>query len=162
MFLRLVEIPRALFALVLTDMPPRLIRTHQPAPHADTVLIPSAPAAPAKKAGNDLATLEVQKAGATMPFGYFDPLGLSKGKSIKELKKWRESELKHGRVAMLAAVGVLVQERFSPFYNPESGSTDPGPALFHFQEIEALNPFLFIFLILGTCVLTCVRGRSFP
>lgn len=113
-----------------------------------------AAAAPKKAAsGSDLPTLEVQKAGATLPFGYFDPLGLSKGKSVKELKKWRESELKHGRIAMLASVGVLVQESFSPFYNPESGSTDPGPAIYHFQELEALNPFLFIFLILGIAVM---------
>lgn len=73
----------------------------------DTVLIPAAApaaAAPKKAAGSDLATLEVQKAGATAPFGYFDPLGLSKGKDVKTLKKWRESELKHGRIAMLATV----------------------------------------------------------
>lgn len=72
----------------------------------DTVLIPAAApaAAPKKAAGSDLPTLEVQKAGATAPFGYFDPLGLSKGKDIKTLKKWRESELKHGRIAMLATV----------------------------------------------------------
>jgi hypothetical protein len=57
-------------------------------------------------------------------------------------------------------VGVLVQERFSPFYNPETGSSDPGPAIFHFQEVEALNPFLFIFLILGACVR--VRGCGGP
>jgi light-harvesting complex I chlorophyll a/b binding protein 1 len=78
------------------------------------------------------------EAGATAPFGYFDPLGLSKGKSVAEIKKWRESEVKHGRVAMLATLGVFIQEKFSPFYNPESGNTDPGPALGHFQEIEAL------------------------
>lgn len=34
---------------------------------------------------------------------------------------------------MLAVVGVLLQEVFAPFYNPETGSSDPGPAIFHFQ-----------------------------
>lgn|SRR6056297_801657 len=115
------------------------------------------------------------------------PPASSTGKTFKELKKWRESEVKHGtclhdreyergmgafeicsvmgrhpgcvclmslynstpalapflplapfhavsgRVAMLAVVGVLLQEVFAPFYNPETGSSDPGPAIFHFQ-----------------------------
>jgi hypothetical protein len=124
----------------------------------------------------------------------------STGKTFKELKKWRESEVKHGRVAMLAVVGVLLQEVFAPFYNPETGSTDPGPAIFHFQvrsslppfrlsfscpsthsplppslspslslstsqELEALNPFLFVFLILGIAVVesfTISKGWESP
>lgn len=40
----------------------------------------------------------------------FDPLGLSEGADPGEIKKWREAEIKHGRVAMLATVGVLVAE----------------------------------------------------
>jgi hypothetical protein len=32
------------------------------------------------------------------------------------MKKWREAELKHGRVAMLAAVGMTIQEQFHPFF----------------------------------------------
>jgi light-harvesting complex I chlorophyll a/b binding protein 1 len=107
-------------------------------------------AAPAKPS---LATLEVQKAGATAPFGFFDPLGLSEGKSVKELKKWRESELKHGRIAMLATVGVIVQEVFSPFYAPEFGSADPGPAAFHFQKLEAVNPFVLGYIAVLVAVL---------
>lgn len=55
-------------------------------------------------------------------------------------------------------MGVLLQEKFSPFYNPESGSADPGPAIYHFQEMEALNPFVFIFLLLGACVCAGERG----
>lgn len=35
--------------------------------------------------------------GQTAPFGFFDPLGLSKSVSDEDLKRWRESELKHGR-----------------------------------------------------------------
>lgn len=121
------------------------------------------------------------------PFSSSSPPASSTGKTFKELKKWRESEVKHGtclydreyergmgafeicsvmgrhpgcvcimslyfstpplhppsllpplyavsgRVAMLAVVGVLLQEVFAPFYNPETGSSDPGPAIFHFQ-----------------------------
>lgn len=40
----------------------------------------------------------------------FDPLGLSDGADPSEIKKWREAEIKHGRVAMLASLGVLVAE----------------------------------------------------
>jgi len=44
----------------------------------------------------NLAEIELE-AGKTGPFPEgFDPLGLSKDKSFKELKKWREAELKHG------------------------------------------------------------------
>lgn len=50
------------------------------------------------------------------PFGmasegkYFDPAGLAKTQDPQVVKKWREAELKHGRVAMLAAMGILVAE----------------------------------------------------
>lgn len=40
--------------------------------------------------------------GAVAPLGYFDPLSLSKGKTEGECRKIRESELKHGRVAMVS------------------------------------------------------------
>jgi len=41
-------------------------------------------------------------AGATAPMGYFDPLGLSVDVSVGRLLFFREAELKHGRVCMLA------------------------------------------------------------
>lgn len=43
--------------------------------------------------------------GKTAPTGYFDPLGLSKGKSDKTMAYYREAELKNGRVAMAACLG---------------------------------------------------------
>ena len=55
-------------------------------------------------------------------------------------------------------VGVLVQEAFSPFYNPENGPTDPGAAYLHFQKLEAVNGFLFIFLLFGACARDDVSG----
>lgn len=39
--------------------------------------------------------------GQLPPFGYFDPLRLSESISSEELKKWREAEIKHGRLSML-------------------------------------------------------------
>ena len=41
----------------------------------------------------------------------FDPLNLlNNATSIQEVRRWRESEIIHGRVAMLASVGWLVGE----------------------------------------------------
>jgi light-harvesting complex I chlorophyll a/b binding protein 1 len=68
---------------------------------------------------------------------YFDPLGLTKGAKPSDIKKWRESELKHGRIAMLGFVGVIVQEVFHPFF---FGNQDPGPAIYHFQQINSNYP----------------------
>lgn len=41
--------------------------------------------------------------------GFFDPLKLSEGKNLATLNWYRAAELKHGRVAMLATLGVVVQ-----------------------------------------------------
>merc|ERR1719198_1984968 len=49
-------------------------------------------------------------AGVTGPFGFFDPLGLSKDVDPGRLAFYREAEIKHGRVAMLAATGFLFTE----------------------------------------------------
>ena len=55
--------------------------------------------------------------GVQLPlFSVFDPLGFS-NTDEKTLSKYRESELKHGRVAMMAVLGVLTQDRFHPLYD---------------------------------------------
>lgn len=46
--------------------------------------------------------------GITPPVGFFDPLGLSAGKSDEVMNIYREAELKHGRVAMAACLGWYV------------------------------------------------------
>ena len=48
--------------------------------------------------------------GALPPVGPFDPLGLCEGNDLQTMKKWREAETQHGRVAMLAVLGMLVVE----------------------------------------------------
>eukprot|EP00403_Amphidinium_massartii_P035972 CAMPEP_0178436890 /NCGR_PEP_ID=MMETSP0689_2-20121128/34678_1 /TAXON_ID=160604 /ORGANISM="Amphidinium massartii, Strain CS-259" /LENGTH=270 /DNA_ID=CAMNT_0020059011 /DNA_START=23 /DNA_END=835 /DNA_ORIENTATION=+ len=49
--------------------------------------------------------------GATEPFGYFDPLGLSFREECDKdtWRYWRAAEIKHGRVAMVASIGLLVE-----------------------------------------------------
>merc|ERR1712190_287215 len=53
-------------------------------------------------------------AGVTKPLGFWDPAGLSKKGN---LAVYREAELKHGRVCMLAALGIIVTEEFHPFFD---------------------------------------------
>merc|ERR1719326_492059 len=46
----------------------------------------------------------------------FDPLGFASRADAAEFRKFREAELKHGRVAMLAVPGFLLSESFHPFF----------------------------------------------
>lgn len=48
--------------------------------------------------------------GATLPLGFFDPLGLVADGDQANFNRLRAVEVKHGRIAMLAVVGYLVQE----------------------------------------------------
>jgi hypothetical protein len=47
--------------------------------------------------------------GVTEPLGYFDPLGFCPTGDEKTFRKLRAAELKHGRVAMMGAVGAVFQ-----------------------------------------------------
>lgn len=61
--------------------------------------------------------------GISDPFpNMFDPANLlgnagSSNSGSAEVKRWRESELTHGRVAMLAALGFVVQEQIQDYPN---------------------------------------------
>jgi Chlorophyll A-B binding protein len=48
--------------------------------------------------------------GAIAPFGYFDPLGFCNDRSLDGVKRFREAEVLHSRVAMMATVGYLIGE----------------------------------------------------
>merc|ERR1719428_2452437 len=88
--------------------------------------------ATALRKGNDFQNkLDVQQmAGITEPLGFWDPLGFSEGKADGRLRFYREVELKHGRVAMLAALGFLVGEQFHPLFG---GDIDV-PGIMAFQQ----------------------------
>merc|ERR1712129_389115 len=68
--------------------------------------------------------------GVTGPLGFFDPLGFSTDASEGKVRFYREVELKHGRVAMLASLGFLVGESFHPLWG---GEVDV-PSYIAFQE----------------------------
>ena len=52
----------------------------------------------------------------------WDPAGFLEGKSELEVNRYRECELTHGRVGMLASVGFIVQESVHPLL---PGGCDP-------------------------------------
>jgi len=47
--------------------------------------------------------------GVTAPLGFFDPLGFAKKGDEAGFRKLRSAEIKHGRVAMMGALGAVVQ-----------------------------------------------------
>ena len=72
--------------------------------------------------------------GALAPMGFFDPLGFAAKADIGTLKRYREAEVTHGRVAMLAVLGFLVGEAVegSSFLFDAQIS---GPAISHFTQV---------------------------
>jgi len=54
--------------------------------------------------------------GVTGPLGFFDPLGFCDEATEGKIRFYREVEVKHGRVAMLASLGFLVAEQFHPLW----------------------------------------------
>merc|ERR1712071_142451 len=72
--------------------------------------------------------------GALDPVGFFDPLGFAEKANDATLKRYREAELTHGRVSMLAVMGFLVGEQVegSSFLFDASVS---GPAISHLGQV---------------------------
>jgi hypothetical protein len=75
--------------------------------------------------------------GILAPVGLFDPLGFAEKADEATLKRYREAELTHGRVSMLAVVGFLVGEKVegSSFL---FDSQITGPAITHLAQVPTL------------------------
>merc|ERR1719258_1721 len=89
--------------------------------------------------------------GTLAPVPDFDPLGFAERATLDEMKRYREAEVTHGRVAMLAAIGFLVQETdFHPFFG--LAGID-GPAIRHLDYVREASPTFFEFLavVIGIC-----------
>merc|ERR1719183_1026038 len=82
--------------------------------------------------------------GVTDPLGFFDPLGFTTDISEGKLYFYREVELKHGRVAMLASLGFIVGEQFHPLFG---GDIDV-PSYIAFQEtpLQTFWPAVVLFI----------------
>ena len=88
--------------------------------------------------------------GSLPPTGYFDPLGFSRyGITVNEVKRYREAEVQHGRVAMIAFVGYVAGEAIpGPF-----GIT--GPANDQLQQMP-----LPAFALLTVCIAAAELKRA--
>lgn len=74
--------------------------------------------------------------GAVPPTGFFDPFGFYEKADRPTALRYREAEVTHGRVAMLAVVGFLVGEKVegsSFLFDAQIA----GPAITHFFQVPA-------------------------
>lgn len=88
--------------------------------------------------------------GSLDPVPAFDPLGFAEGKTLDEMIQFREAEVQHGRVAMLAVLGLLITEEpieYHPLF--ENWNKDIGPAIRHLDEVRAVSPYFFELLAIA-------------
>lgn len=85
--------------------------------------------------------------GAIPPTDFFDPWRITENRSDKEVLLLREAEIKHGRVAMLAASGLLTGEWFdkSPLFDGKI----MGAGIYHFQQVQTFFPQFWITILLS-------------
>jgi len=98
--------------------------------------------------------------GSLAPMGDFDPIGFARiGTPLNDIKRNREAEITHGRVAMLAAVGYLAGEAGSPVvWSGEIG----GPANEQLAQIPG-PLFGILTLFIGSCeAFRAVKGWKEP
>merc|ERR1719160_1842796 len=89
-----------------------------------------------KAAKGSISTMADLEAGQTGPMGFFDPAGISSDLDEGKILFYREAELKHGRVCMLASLGFLVGENFHPLF----GNLD-GPSVNWLLQRDDLDTF---------------------
>merc|ERR1711988_25059 len=82
-------------------------------------------------------------AGSTAPLGQFDPLNKLEGADLNQIKLYREAEITHGRVSMLAVLGMAVGENFNPLFDGKI----TGPAINHFQQVPGIFWTSIVFAI---------------
>merc|ERR1712117_292526 len=61
--------------------------------------------------------------GVQAPFGFWDPLGFCADGDAESFKRRRATEIKHGRVSMIACLGYITPEyfKFPGYLSPSSG-----------------------------------------
>ena len=110
-------------------------------------IAPTSFAAPARATVNMAVTDYAKSMPGTGPFGFFDPLGFMSSEDMTEGKAryFREVEVKHGRVAMLAALGFVVGEGFHPLFG---GGIDV-PSYVAFQQTPLQEFWVSVVGIIG-------------
>merc|ERR1712032_1343432 len=83
--------------------------------------------------------------GVVDPLGFFDPLGFAEKANGATMRRYREAELTHGRVGMLAVLGFLAGEYVegsSFLFNAQVS----GPSITHLEQVP--SPF-WVLLTIG-------------
>jgi len=83
--------------------------------------------------------------GSLDPVGEFDPFGFSKDCALDQMKLYREAEVTHGRVAMLATLGFLVGESFHPLFGLDGKEI---LAIDSLTEVRQVFPAFFEILVI--------------
>mmetsp|Transcript_403 Transcript_403/g.346 ORF Transcript_403/g.346 Transcript_403/m.346 type:complete len:260 (-) Transcript_403:42-821(-) len=91
--------------------------------------------------------------GSSGPFGFFDPAGFTIDINEDQFKLYQEAEIKHGRVSMIAFLGLVFGEAFPIFFNGEI----TGPAIYQFQQADAIYPN---FWLLVTWAIAMIEGQT--
>merc|ERR1712176_1689812 len=108
--------------------------------------------------GKDAVNTVKEMPGIVAPLGFFDPLGFSTEAPQGKLLFYREAELKHGRVCMLASLGILVAEQFHPLFG---GNIDV-PAYIAFQETPLEKFWLAVAVAIAIPELQSIRSYKEP
>jgi len=93
--------------------------------------------------------------GTIAPVPDFDPAGFAKDVSLDDIKKYREAELQHGRVSMLAALGFLVGENYHPLFGLDGQEI---LAIDSLTEVRKVFPEFFE--LLTVCIATLELNRA--
>jgi hypothetical protein len=102
-------------------------------------------------------------AGVSGPVGFFDPLGIAEDAlnlppKMDRVRFYRECELKHGRVAMLAVLGFPVAEQFHPLFG---GDIDV-PSYIAFQQTPLQSFWPLVLLVIGKLEISSVFSFEQP
>ena len=115
---------------------------------------------PAMMAGSRSPAVQMRaegEIGVTAPLGVYDPLNILATPVIyprKDYRRYQELEIKHGRISMLACVGVITTEAGFRWPGYLSKSLDlkfsdvPGGALDSWAAVPAIGWFQIVFAVI--------------